>query len=117
MNEKTRMEIMAANDEFARDGLRVLAIAQRELPAQMEDYTSEVIEKDLTFLGLIAMMDPPRPEVSEGSGRVSHRRNPGRDDHRRLRAHRRKHCPADRNRKKQGCTGHLRFRAGIDVGG
>ncbi len=65
MNEKTRTEIMAANDEFARDGLRVLAIAQRELPAQMEDYTSEVIEKEMTFLGLIAMMDPPRPEVSK----------------------------------------------------
>ena len=56
---------MAINDQFARDGLRVLAIAQRELPAQIEDYSAEIIEKDLTFLGLIAMMDPPRPEVSK----------------------------------------------------
>jgi P-type Ca2+ transporter type 2C len=60
-----REQIMAVNDEFARDGLRVLAIAQRELPAQVEDFTPEIIEKDLTFLGLIAMMDPPRPEVSK----------------------------------------------------
>jgi potassium/sodium efflux P-type ATPase len=65
LNENARKEIMAANDEFARDGLRVLAIAQRELPAQLEDYTPEVIEKDMTFLGLIAMMDPPRPEVTK----------------------------------------------------
>ena len=65
LNEETRTKIMAVNDQFARDGLRVLAIAQRELPAQIEDYSAEVIEKDLTFLGLIAMMDPPRPEVSK----------------------------------------------------
>jgi Ca2+-transporting ATPase len=65
LNEETRAKIMAVNDQFARDGLRVLAIAQRELPAQIEDYTAEIIEKDLTFLGLIAMMDPPRPEVTK----------------------------------------------------
>jgi P-type Ca2+ transporter type 2C len=65
MTGKTREEIMAVNDEFARDGLRVLAIAQRELPAQVQDYTAEVIEQEMTFLGLIAMMDPPRPEVAK----------------------------------------------------
>ena len=65
LNDETRAKIMAINDQFARDGLRVLAIAQRELPAQVEDYSPEVIEKDLTFLGLIAMMDPPRPEVTK----------------------------------------------------
>ncbi len=65
LTEEIRTKIMAVNDQFARDGLRVLAIAQRELPAQIEDYSAEIIEKDLTFLGLIAMMDPPRPEVSK----------------------------------------------------
>ena len=65
LTDETREKIMAVNDQFARDGLRVLAIAQRELPAQIEDYTAEIIEKDLTFLGLIAMMDPPRPEVTK----------------------------------------------------
>lgn len=64
LTEEVRAEIMAVNDEFARDGLRVLAIAQRELPAQIEDYIPDVIEKEMTFLGLIAMMDPPRPEVT-----------------------------------------------------
>ena len=65
LTDEIRKKIMEVNDQFARDGLRVLAIAQRELPAQIEDYTAEIIEKDLTFLGLIAMMDPPRPEVSK----------------------------------------------------
>jgi P-type Ca2+ transporter type 2C len=65
LTDETRVKIMAVNDQFARDGLRVLAIAQRELPADIEDYSAEIIEKDLTFLGLIAMMDPPRPEVSK----------------------------------------------------
>ncbi len=58
-----RAEIMAANDEFARNALRVLAVARRSLTTKSGPYPVESIERDLTFLGLIAMMDPPRPEV------------------------------------------------------
>ena len=57
---------------YAREGLRVLAVAYRtlkphdkDLPSSIRDYSPEVIEKDLTFLGLIAMQDPPRKEVKE----------------------------------------------------
>ncbi|MBM3224689.1 MAG: cation-transporting P-type ATPase, partial [Candidatus Tectomicrobia bacterium] len=57
-------QIVAANDAAARRGLRVLAIAQRTLPSTLTTYTSETVECGLTFLGLIAMMDPPRPEVT-----------------------------------------------------
>jgi len=60
-----RAEILAANDEYARGALRVLALARRELPPRSGAYTSENIECDLTFLGLMAMMDPPRPEVEK----------------------------------------------------
>jgi len=66
-----RSKIMQANDEYARNGLRVLAIAQRRLAvpsSQVGDttnHTPETIERELTFLGLAAMMDPPRPEVAE----------------------------------------------------
>ncbi len=55
---------MKANDEYALGALRVLALAQRKLPPRSRAYSPEWIEKDLTFLGLMAMMDPPRPEVA-----------------------------------------------------
>ena len=60
-----RAEIMAANDDYASRAMRVLALAQRTLPDQTGSYSVERIEQDLTFLGLMAMMDPPRPEVAE----------------------------------------------------
>lgn len=68
LDDSRRSQMMAANDDYARNGLRVLAVACRKLPAidsDWKDQTPEEIEKDLTFLGLIAMMDPPRPEVAE----------------------------------------------------
>ncbi|MDP2965106.1 MAG: cation-transporting P-type ATPase [Pelolinea sp.] len=65
LSQKTRDEVMRVNDQFARDGLRVLAIAQRKLPESIGEYTPDSVEEDMVFLGLIAMMDPPRPEVAE----------------------------------------------------
>ncbi len=63
LNDALRAEILAANDGYARGALRVLALARRELPQRSTPYTVENVERDLTFLGLMAMMDPPRPEV------------------------------------------------------
>lgn len=71
MTDDWRAQIVAANDEYARNGLRVLAVAKRALPGlqrlsfSLSDCTSETIETGLVFLGLMAMMDPPRPEVTE----------------------------------------------------
>src|SRR5512136_1239023 len=67
LTHELRAEIMAANDDYARNALRVLAVAMRELPARSSRaaYTPESVERDLTFLGLAAMMDPPRPDVAE----------------------------------------------------
>jgi len=63
LDAKTKQEIIAANDNFAAQALRVIALAYRRLPETFTDYTVAAVEKELTFLGLMAMMDPPRPEV------------------------------------------------------
>jgi magnesium-transporting ATPase (P-type) len=60
-----RARIAEAIDDLAHDGLRVLAVVARTIPEELAGFTSEEIERDLTFLGLMAMMDPPRPEVAE----------------------------------------------------
>jgi P-type Ca2+ transporter type 2C len=71
LNAPMRSRIMDANDDYARNGLRVLAIATRALPGTASsekspvEFAAESIESELTFLGLMAMMDPPRPEVAE----------------------------------------------------
>jgi magnesium-transporting ATPase (P-type) len=65
LGEDSRAQIVAANDEYARNGMRVLAIAQRLLPPDLGLPKPETVERDLTFLGLIAMIDPPRPEAAE----------------------------------------------------
>jgi magnesium-transporting ATPase (P-type) len=50
--------------EFASEGLRVIATAHKKLPKN-EYSKTETVEKDMVFVGLAAMMDPPRLEVRE----------------------------------------------------
>lgn len=72
LDDALRTHIATANDDSARAGLRVLAVAQRLLPESLGMYTPETTEHDLTFLGLMAMMDPPRPEVAEAVEKCHH---------------------------------------------
>jgi len=50
---------------MSKDALRVLAVAYKTIDKVPENPTSEELEKDLTFLGLVGMIDPPRPEAKE----------------------------------------------------
>ena len=58
-------QIMQVNDEYARRGLRVLAASQRLMSSDEQDYSVDSLENGQTFLGFMAMMDPPRPDVAK----------------------------------------------------
>lgn len=60
--EEDRKKILKQNDDFSANGLRVLTVAYRSFPAAMQLQTED--EKEMVFLGLIAMMDPPRDEAA-----------------------------------------------------
>lgn len=53
------------NDAMSREALRVLAIGVREIDALPQLLTPETLETDLTFLGLLGMIDPPRDEARD----------------------------------------------------
>ena len=58
MTEEDRKDILAQNNHFSENGLRVLAFAYKESD---EELTTDS-EKDLTLIGLVSEMDPPREE-------------------------------------------------------
>ncbi len=63
MTETLRRRISEATNRLAEQGLRLLGVGYRTLSAQPESSQVEQLERDLTFIGLIGMIDPPRPEV------------------------------------------------------
>ena len=65
MTEDKRREVLERNRAMAGNALRVLAVAYRPLDAVPETLDPDRVEKDLTFIGLLGMIDPPRPEVGE----------------------------------------------------
>jgi sodium/potassium-transporting ATPase subunit alpha len=69
MSSDERARILSQSRSFAEQAYRVLAVAMREVAHQPEHIEVETIEADLTFLGLVAMMDPPHREVPEAIAR------------------------------------------------
>ena len=63
INDKIKEEILRQNQEFSENGLRVLAFAYKEVDEGEELTLDE--ENGFTFIGLVAMIDPPREEAAE----------------------------------------------------
>jgi len=66
LTARKRKEIIAANDAMTADALRVLGLAYRvvrDVPDDPNKIVREKLEKDLVFVGLVGMIDPPRQEV------------------------------------------------------
>jgi Ca2+-transporting ATPase len=59
LTKKRRDELLKLNEKYASSGLRVLGLAYKE------HRETEEVEGDLTFLGLVGMIDPPREEAKE----------------------------------------------------
>jgi P-type Ca2+ transporter type 2C len=58
-------EVPRVADHFAREGLRVLGMAYKEVHAAQTEITMKDLESGLVFAGLQGMIDPPRPEAVE----------------------------------------------------
>jgi Ca2+-transporting ATPase len=69
-----RAEILQANEALAGQALRTLGVAGRWLTpeafAEQQSHPDERLEHDLVFVGLIGMIDPPRPEAKEAVARA-----------------------------------------------
>ena len=65
LSESDCEAVLEANRAMGERGLRVLGLAYRQLDEVKEEPLPEDVESDLTFLGLVGLHDPPRPEVSE----------------------------------------------------
>ena len=65
INEADKKQLQELNETYSKNAMRVLAIAFRKLGPEHKDYVMEEIEKDVIFLGLVAMIDPPKEGVRE----------------------------------------------------
>ncbi|MFZ5858870.1 MAG: cation-translocating P-type ATPase [Chloroflexota bacterium] len=73
LDAKAKKRILDANDAMTADALRVLGLAYRvEKDVPNGEITPEQVEKDLIFVGLIGMIDPPRMEVAPALDRARH---------------------------------------------
>ena len=65
LTDADRGAVLAEHDRLAADGLRLLGVAVRPVPDTLLTATAAAVERDLTFLGFVALWDPPRPEIED----------------------------------------------------
>jgi Ca2+-transporting ATPase len=65
LTEEHKRQITESNKGLADEALRVLAFAYRDQNNLPEQMSTEMVEKELVFIGLVGMIDPPREEVRE----------------------------------------------------
>ena len=66
LREADRENVLSVLERYAAQGLRVLAVARRRLPDGTQPPAQrDEAERDLVLLGLVALFDPPRPEVAD----------------------------------------------------
>ena len=58
-------DVLKVNSDFSKTALRVLAFAYKEYNTLPEDISPDLNEMDMTFVGLVGMIDPARPEAKE----------------------------------------------------
>ncbi|MCP6719906.1 MAG: HAD-IC family P-type ATPase [Patescibacteria group bacterium] len=69
LTNRERQQILYSAENLAAEGLRVLALGFREVPARTEKISPTLV-KQLTFVGVVGMIDPPRPEVKDAITRA-----------------------------------------------
>ncbi len=65
LDDSRRQRVVAANDDLAARGFRVIAVALRPGAEELDAAPAEILESGQTLLGLLGLYDPPRPEVPD----------------------------------------------------
>lgn len=71
MDDDAKTRFIAANEQMGGRALRVLALAVKHFDQEVDGTSEEALEGGYTFLGLVGMIDPPRPGVAEAIRRAA----------------------------------------------